>query len=56
MVKILFELDKSTKNTRRYAEVETDHIGRVYIKKATLDKLGVGRADKLYITINKAEA
>lgn len=59
-MKVVFEMEKATKNTIRFAEVleselDAPVIGSVYIPKSTLGSLEWKEGDKLIINISKEE-
>jgi len=58
MLKIKFEVEKETKNTIRFKEVEEDgyaKIGTVYIPKATLVQNGIDKDKGFIMTIESIE-
>ncbi|HDD24855.1 MAG TPA: hypothetical protein ENF52_05410 [Chloroflexi bacterium] len=58
-IALLFEVEKDTKNTRRYQEKATDGppvIGTLYVQQWALRKLGQGDLpDRLRVTISVPE-
>ena len=54
MLKVKFMMEKETKNTIRFAEVEEDgysKVGTVYIPKATLAQNGIDKDKGFMMTI-----
>ncbi len=54
MLKVKFEMEKETKNTIRFKEVEEDgyvKIGTVYVPKVTLAQNGIDKEKGFYMTI-----
>ena len=58
MLKVKFEMEKETKNTIRFKEVEEDSyakVGTVYIPKATLAQNGIDKEKGFYMVIEPIE-
>ncbi len=59
-ITLLFEVEKDTKNTRRYQEKATDGppvVGTLYVQQWALRKLGQGDLpDRLQVTISIPES
>lgn len=49
-----FERERETKNTVRFAEVGTGHIGTLYIRKEALEASGLTDATVIEIAIRQA--
>ena len=59
-MKVLFEMEKATKNTIRFAEVlenelDAPKIGSIYVPKSTLGELGWKEGNKLTIELGKED-
>lgn len=58
--KVVFEVEKQTKNMLRFQEVSNEcgvecAIGTLYVHKNTLSMLGFKPSDKLVVTLGKEE-
>jgi len=58
MLKVKFEMEKETKNTIRFKEVEEDgyaKVGTVYVPKVTLAQNGIDKEKGFYMVIEPIE-
>ena len=58
MLKVKFEMEKETKNTIRFKEVEEDgyaKVGIVYVPKVTLAQNGIDKEKGFYMVIEPIE-
>lgn len=52
---INFEFDRETKNTARFAEVDTEHVKTLYLNKAIYGEMGSPQTLKVTIEAGTAE-